>query len=509
MKSTLSFLILTQLVVPFALIQGAKDKNSEIQDGNRTVSVKNNQEEAEGKEVKAKTHETLYPERKLFKIDLTLEGFLEDSQAKALDYPVEHWQELKVVTAPVLGKEVKRGDLLLRLNLEKIKQEIQRLNNDLAMLDLNREILDTELELAESLAPMKQNEIDRMEAYAKEDLERFKKTDLPFQKKSSQMSLKRQEQYLSYSLEELNQLKKMYEADDLTEETEEIIIQRAQNDVDQAKFYVDSARKSFKEFNEVLVPRSERSIMEAYKRENLSFEALRKIEPAQLKKQRLERKKLEEERKILANRKRYLEKDLQSMSMKSPLDGRLYWGTFERGKWSGIAPYKSKLQKGGSLKPHDPIITISPSKRMRARLNLPEKFLHEIKPQTEGTIKFSTNPREKFQAKAVDISKTPVSPGVYDVTVEVSFPKDFIIPSAGTSCSFLFTAYECENALTLPETVLFEEEYAKEEKYVYLLNKRNEAKKRTVKVGRKSGKTYEILDGISKTAKILKEKPKS
>ena len=167
------------------------------------------------------------------------------------------------------------------------------------------------------------------------------------------------------------------------------------------------------------------------------------------------------------------------------------------------------MQKGGSLKPHDPIITISPSKRMRARLNLPEKFLHEIKQQTEGTIKFSTNPREKLQAKAVDISKTPVSPGVYDVTVEVSFPKNYIIPPAGTSCSFLFTAYECENALTLPETVLFEEEFAKEEKYVYLLNKRNEAKKRTVKVGRKSGKTYEILGGISKTAKILKEKPKS
>ena len=70
------------------------------------------------------------------------------------------------------------------------------------------------------------------------------------------MSLNRQEQYLSYSLEELNQLKKMYEADDLTEETEEIIIQRAQNDVDQAKF-VESARKNFKEFNEVLVEKRE------------------------------------------------------------------------------------------------------------------------------------------------------------------------------------------------------------------------------------------------------------
>ena len=254
---------------------------------------------------------------------------------------------------------------------------------------------------------MKQKEIDRMEAYARKIWSVSKKPTSS--KRNVSDEPKTTGTIPLYSLEELNQLKKMYEADDLTEETEEIIIQRAQNDVDQARFYVDSARKSFKEFNEVLVPRSERSIMEAFKRENLSFEALRKIEPAQLKKQRLERKKLEEERKILANRKRYLEKDLQSMSMKSPLDGRLYWGTFERGKWSGIAPYKSKLQKGGSLKPHDPIITISPSKRMWARLNLPEKFLHEIKPQTEGTIKFSTNPR-KASGKAVDISKTPVSP---------------------------------------------------------------------------------------------------
>ena len=123
MKPKLSFLILAQLSIPFALIQGAKDKNSESQDGNRTVSVKNNQGESEDKEVKAKTHETLHPERKLFKIDLTLEGFLEDSQAKALDYPVEYWQELKVITAPVLGKEVKRGDLLLRFNLFQVQSE--------------------------------------------------------------------------------------------------------------------------------------------------------------------------------------------------------------------------------------------------------------------------------------------------------------------------------------------------------------------------------------------------
>ena len=89
------------------------------------------------------------------------------------------------------------------------------------------------------------------------------------------------------------------------------------------------------------------------------------------------------------------------------------------------------------------------------------------------------------------------------------FPKDFLLPSAGTSCSFSFTAYESKNALTLPESVLFKEEYEQEEMHVYVLNKKNEPKKRSVEVGRKSGKTFEILSGISKTTKILKEKPKT
>ena len=56
------------------------------------------------------------------------------------------------------------------------------------------------------------------------------------------MNLKSSEQYLAYAAEELNQLKKMYEADDLTEETEEIILQRAQNQYDRAKFSLEAAK---------------------------------------------------------------------------------------------------------------------------------------------------------------------------------------------------------------------------------------------------------------------------
>ena len=56
---------------------------------------------------------------------------------------------------------------------------------------------------------------------AEKTLNASKSNDLPrLKKKSVEMNLKRYQDYLLYSLEEFNQLKQMYQDDDLTEETE-------------------------------------------------------------------------------------------------------------------------------------------------------------------------------------------------------------------------------------------------------------------------------------------------
>ena len=87
---------------------------------------------------------------------------------------------------------------------------------------------------------MEKKELDRMEKYVRQDFERFNQIDLPYEKKAAAMTLKSYRDSLAYATEELNQLKKMYEADDLTEETEEIILQRTKNQVDRAKFLLEA-----------------------------------------------------------------------------------------------------------------------------------------------------------------------------------------------------------------------------------------------------------------------------
>ncbi len=450
---------------------------------------------------------TIFPEIKPFKIELMLDGFIEDPNSIPLEIEVDHWDDLKVIASPKHGESVKKGEVLLRLDLEKIKLQIQDLNHELAVLELDSEILKNEIELSESLIPLDEIEVERLIRYAKQDLDRFQKIDLPFEKKSSEMKVKKYEYFLSYAVEELMQLKKMYEADDLTEETEEIILKRAQNEVEQAKFSLESAKLKFDEFEKVGAPRKEISAQDSFDREILSLSSIQKIRPSELRKQILEMKKLEMNKKNLLNRRKKLEKDLSEMTLKSPDKGTLYWGTFERGKWSGIEPFKSKLKKGGNLKPYESFLTLSLGKKARARLNLDEKNLNDLSPQTMGVLELESRPKDKINGKIVEINRIPIAPGLYDVAVALSFPKDFTIPKPSTKCVFKIITYQKQDALLLPVEVVFSEDFEKDKKYVYLLSQNDGVIKRIIKVGKKSGDYWEILEGISRKSKILMEKP--
>jgi hypothetical protein len=97
-------------------------------------------------------------------------------------------------------------------------------------------------------------------------------------------------------------------------------------------------------------------------------------------------------------------------SIKSPSNGVLFWGTFDRGKWSGGNSLKPKLRKGGVLKPFEEFATISPSKRIRARLNLPEKNLHQVHIGHEANLKLTSADESKLTSSIKSISKTPVLP---------------------------------------------------------------------------------------------------
>ena len=183
--------------------------------------------------------------------------------------------------------------------------------------------------------------------------------------------------------------------------------------------------------------------------------ALKKTHPTKLKLQQLRLKKLEQSRKELLEKKKQLEEDLKLLSVVSPVNGKLFWGTFERGKWSGPAAFKSKLLRGSSIKAYEPILTVCPIKDLQVKIDIPEKDLPSFHKGLEGNLIFQLKPDHKIEARVVELASTAHSPGFYSATLAFSLPKDFVIPDPGSKCTFQYTAYENKSAFVVPEKVIF------------------------------------------------------
>ena len=97
---------------------------------------------------------------------------------------------------------------------------------------------------------------------------------------------------LEYEKEELHQLEKMYKADDITEETEQIVLKRARDAVDRAKFNVEYSKVMHDQVLTMGVPRAEVLVKELARRKALDWEKSKIELPLAVKKQRLELEKL-------------------------------------------------------------------------------------------------------------------------------------------------------------------------------------------------------------------------
>ena len=458
---------------------------------------------------KKKEYKTIEPVQKEIRVTLSLEGYFEDPDALPFSINTTSWSEIKVLSPPVHGKTIQRGERLLEIDLEKINKKRNEMDHELSIHNLNHEILASELKRDEQINKIELEKINRMEKYNREEFERYKNVDLPYEKKSAVYDLKKYEENLSYVMEELIQLRKMYEADDLTEETEEIILQRTQNDVNRMKFSLEGAKIRKDKALKLEIPQSVSEKQDSFEKKILTHKANRVIKPVELRKKKLEMKKIEEEKKILSENRVKLEKDLLTLKALSPIAGTLFVGTFDRGKWSGSKLFETKLKKGGLIKQYEEFITLCPGKNIQARIRIPEKNLVDLSGVKKGVLIPGSNSDQNLNASITEIGKFPIEPKSYDAVVSFTIPDGEKPPLPGSSCILKIITYQNKNAITLPLSSVFKEDYDPEVRYVYLLSAKGKPVKKIVKTGKTSGENIEIVKGIRLNTKILKEKPEA
>ncbi len=452
-------------------------------------------------------------EKEPFKIEVVLSGVFEAQRMTEVSIRPKAWAlPLLVERAVELGAPVKKGDILLELDREKIDKAIADAEVENTLSELALKQASEELPILEKALPVDLAAAERTKTQADEDLKRFLEIDKPHSIKSADFSVKRSNEYLEYSKEELRQLEKMYRSKDLTEETEEIILRRQRFQVENSEFALKEAELRRDQALKVDLPRQEERTRESAVKHAIDLEKARATLPLNLNQKRLALAKLKHDLAKAAERLADLRLDRDAMTVHAPADGLVYFGRCDCGHWTSASAVSSKLHKGGNILPDEVFMTIVAPRPVDIRATVDEKDLAALTQRAElkGVVTSTFDPARRLPARLSSVVPVPHEAGKFEAVIEVDVGADLAALKPGMACSIKFVPYRKDGALTVPSAAVFEDDSDDAlYHYVYLAKADASGKhpKRRVTPGKTGQGRTEIIIGLAEGDEILMAKP--
>ncbi len=442
-----------------------------------------------------------------FKVEVSLSGIFEPAGKTELVLHPKAWSQFVVERAVEPGTEVNTGDPIVWFEREKIDEEIKDLQAGQELAKVNLELAVEDLRSFEASMPLDLASAQRAKTNAEVDLKHFLERDLALQEKSVRHSVEQSKFNLEYAAEELRQLEKMYKADDLTEETEEIILTRTRREVESARFSLELNTTRSEHSLRVSLPRQKETYTENLERQSKNLERVQASHPLTHTKKRLDLEKLKQDAQKSRQRLEKLLHDRDLMPLKAPAAGIVYFGRFSRGKWLDAPAVTEQLRRGGSAPLHQVFITIVEPQPLQVRVEVAEKDAGQLLPGVEGTVTAAPYPQMKLKAKLERLSPVPLAPSSFDATIRIVSPEKPLGLSAGMACSILLVPYRTREALTVPPGVVFEDDDDDETPHVFVLKADGTSEKRPIERGRQTEKLVEVLKGLTAGEEVLLQKP--
>ncbi len=458
--------------------------------------------EAAGKEDKKSAEEgpkTHKVKAESFEVVVELDAVFEALDTTPISLVPEEWGDLTVVEAIPHGTAVKKGDVLIQLDTEALEEQVRDLSEKRPLTELGLKLAEENLEALELSTPLDLKSAERNKLRTDEDLTYFLEVGRKMREEDARQNVLQWENYLAYSKEELDQLLKMYEADDLTEETEEIIVKRARDDVAQAEWRLkETKERSDRELNS-RIPRDHEDLVHRVTTVNNAWENAKDTLPDKLAQARLQLAEQKRANTKEAEKLEGLKADLAMLSaIKAPVDGFVYYGAQDRGKWATATAVERKLVAGGKLSPREVLMTIVQPAPVRVRLAVPEDKLEHLKEGLAAEVSPKSNPESFLEAKLESLSFAPQSDGKFDAIVTLNNAPESARLYPGMNASVRFDIYEKEKALTVPKGAVKREGT---DHFVTLKG----GEKKAVETGLSDGKVTEILSGLAEGDEIILE----
>jgi HlyD family secretion protein len=454
----------------------------------------------------AKTPATHTVKSAPFRVDVKFSGILEATDTKEIELDSEEWAQWEVAEVVPHGKKVSAGETLIRFKKDKLEKAVRDAEIGLSLLKLGVKLEELDIAAMDVSDPINLEHARRSKKHAEEDLQRYREVEASLSEKSRGEQLRMIEDNVDDQKSELEQLEKMYKADDLTEETEEIVLKRARSQYERAKFSLEMAKSQADRALKLDLPRHRLVVEDAEKSAGLSLSKLEKTQPIAREKADIE---LQRQRSALTKAEQAFERlkgDLAKTEIKAPIAGTVYYGSYDNGKWTPAGEMAKTLRPGGTAAAKATLLTIVAAGAPRIHGTVSEKDFSHLKAAMTGRASLIAFPRERTAIRIESVAEVPSSDGQFAVVAVPgeSWPNGAV---AGMNCEIVVNAYSKPDAVVLPTKLIHGDLDTDGTRYVYVQTEGNKPERRSVVVGNTNAGDSEIVSGLKAGEKVLLEAP--
>lgn len=417
---------------------------------------------------------------------------LPEQGAVLIQFEPQAWSDFEIAEVAAHGSKVAKGDVLVRFDPETIDKKLVDSKRSLESGALALAQAELDLKHLEETTPHRLDAYKRAAEVAKEEHAYFTKTRRKATEEQAAQELERRKQMLSNQQEELKQLGKMYDADDVTEETEEIILTRQKDDVAAAEFALRMETLDYKRTLEVTLPREAISLANNERDTALNLLKAQEELPRAIAQKKIELAALktsqQREKEALAE----LEKDRALFEITAPADGWFYHGPVENGRWTTGDLVKT-LVKHGRPAPNKAFATFVPAAaKLALTAFLEEATANALKTELTGTATLAGREDLEIPVTLTALSPTPGADGTYRADLGATWPKE-LTPVTGATAKVRIISYHQAEAIAVPTRAL---QYHPQGWSVEVKLADGKTEKRRVKRGRVADDLTEIVSGL-------------
>ncbi|HAY81278.1 MAG TPA: HlyD family secretion protein [Planctomycetaceae bacterium] len=358
-------------------------------------------------------------------------GYFEPVGAHELTAGTKEVKSLVIKKIVPHGTRVKKGEAIVWFDTEAVDKQVSDAENALRLAELAQQESAFDYQQFLAIQKLDRAVASRTKRDAQRAYDNFVKVDRDRNVASAEFNLKSSRASLENALEELRQLEKMYKEDELTEESEEIVLKRAKRSVEGAQFRLKSSEILTERTLTQSIPGEQETQDDTLARAMLAYDkAIRSLDLAR------QRRDIEvaQSKKAFAKKRTDMEalrNDRKQLVLRAPADGIVYHGKLIRGR---LGEKPSGLAADVTVTNNQVLVTLVNPAALQIRVDLPETALQRVQVGGSGTATPRAFADRKLPVTVKSVSQVPQSNGKHDCVLSVKLGKQQPAVMPGMSC---------------------------------------------------------------------------